>query len=208
MLGSFHVKPDCCDDRLVSLSPDQHRRLKAYADLLRTWSRRINLVAPRDIDRLWQRHILDSAQLADLLPPSATRLADLGSGAGLPGLVLALITARETHLVERDQRKAAFLRDAVRQLHLPASVHAADAHALPPLMADVVTARALAPLPTLLPLVARHLRRGGIALLPKGRSVDRELTDVEGSWKMRVERFPSRTDRSATILRVSELARA
>ncbi len=207
-LGVFHVKPDRRDDVLSSLSPDQSRRLEAYADLLRNWSRRINLVSPGDINRLWQRHILDSAQLADLLPPSARRLADLGSGAGLPGLVLALMTALETHLVERDQRKAAFLREAARQLRVPVTVHAAHAAALPPMMADVVTARAVAPLPSLLPLVMRHLRSGGIALLPKGRSVDRELTEVEGSWKMRVERFPSRTDSSATILRLSELARA
>lgn len=203
----FPVKPDRCDDLPFGLSPDHRRRLEAYADLLRAWSCRINLVGRSDLDRLWQRHILDSAQLAALLPPSATRLTDLGSGAGFPGLVLALLTSCETHLVERDHRKAAFLREAIRQLHPHATVHAANAATLPPLMADVVTARALAPLRTLLPLVARHLRPGGMALLPKGRSVDRELTEVEGSWRMRIERFPSQTDPSATILRLSELAR-
>nr|WP_232818340.1 16S rRNA (guanine(527)-N(7))-methyltransferase RsmG [Elioraea thermophila] len=201
------MKPDRHDGPLLSLSPDQRRRLEAYADLVRSWSRRINLVAPGDLNHLWHRHILDSAQLADLLPPSATRLADLGSGAGFPGLVLALLTDRETHLVERDQRKAAFLREATRLLGAPATIHAEDAALLPPLMADVITARAFAPLPGLLPLIVRHLRPRGVALLPKGRSVDRELTEVAGSWTMRLERFPSRTDPSATILRVSEVAR-
>lgn len=201
------MKPDPRPSLLLSLSPNQARRLEAYADLVRTWSHRINLVAPGDLEHLWHRHILDSAQLADLLPPSASQLADLGSGAGFPGLVLALLTDRETHLVERDQRKAAFLREAARLLGAPATVHAKDAARLPPLMADVITARALAPLPDLLPLMVRHLRPGGVALLPKGRSVDRELTEVAGSWTMRVERFPSRTDPSATILRLSEVAR-
>ncbi|MCS6854107.1 MAG: 16S rRNA (guanine(527)-N(7))-methyltransferase RsmG [Elioraea sp.] len=189
-----------------SLSPEQHQRLHAFADLVRRWSTRINLVAQSDLDRLWERHVLDSAQLVDLLPPFATRLADLGSGAGFPGLVLALLTDRDTHLVERDHRKAAFLREAARSLGASATVHAADAAALPSLGADVVTARALAPLPQLLPLVLRHLRPGGVALLPKGRSAERELTEIAGSWTMRIERFPSRTDPAATILRLSEVA--
>ncbi|MCS6921519.1 MAG: 16S rRNA (guanine(527)-N(7))-methyltransferase RsmG [Elioraea sp.] len=201
------MKPDRRENLLLSLSPDQSRRLEAYANLVRAWSRHINLVAPGDLDHLWHRHILDSAQLADLLPRSATRLADLGSGAGFPGLVLALLTDCETHLVERDQRKAAFLREAARLVGAPATIHAEDVALLKPLMADVVTARALAPLPGLLPLIVRHLRPGGVALLPKGRSVDRELTEVAGSWTMRVERLPSRTDPSATILRLSEVAR-
>lgn len=187
---------------------DQHARLTIYAKLIAHWSPRINLVAPRDLPRLWDRHITDAAQLVPLIPPAARSIADLGSGAGLPGLVLAILTGLPTHLVERDRRKAAFLREAVRATAATATVHAADAATLPPLHADLVTARALAPLPALLPLVAVHLAPGGAVLLPKGAAVEAELTAAAPLWTMRVERFPSRTDPAATILRLTEVARA
>jgi 16S rRNA (guanine527-N7)-methyltransferase len=143
-----------------------------------------------------------------LIPPGTRTLADLGSGAGLPGLVLAILTGLPAHLVERDRRKAAFLREAVRATAAPATVHPADAATLSPLAVDLVTARAVAPLPDLLPLVARHLTPGGAALLPKGVAADAELTAAAPLWTMRVERFPSRTDPAATILRLTEIARA
>jgi 16S rRNA (guanine527-N7)-methyltransferase len=191
-----------------ALTPDQHARLTAYAELIARWSLRINLVAPGDLTRLWDRHIADAAQLVPLVPPGTRSVADLGSGAGLPGLVLAILTGLPAHLVERDRRKAAFLREAARATSAPATIHAADAATLAPLNADLVTARALAPLPDLLPLVARHLAPGGAALLPKGATADAELTAAAPLWTMRVERFPSRTDPAATILRLTEVARA
>ncbi|WP_291299120.1 16S rRNA (guanine(527)-N(7))-methyltransferase RsmG [Elioraea sp.] len=188
--------------------PDTVRpALEAYAALLTRWNQRINLVSPRDLPRLWERHIADAAQLAPLIPPGTTRIADLGSGAGLPGLILAIITGTETHLVERDQRKAAFLREAARETGAPATVHAADAATLTPLGAGVVTARALAPLPVLLPLAIRHSAPGGVLLFPKGATAEAELTAAAAAWTMAVERFPSRTDPAATILRLSEVAR-
>lgn len=193
---------------IPALTPDQRARLTTYAELIARWSPRINLVAPGDLPRLWQRHIADAAQLAPLIPPGIPSIADLGSGAGLPGLVLAILTGLPTHLVERDRRKAAFLREAARATAAPATVHTADAATLPPLGAGLVTARALAPLPELLPLVARHLAPGGAALLPKGATADAELTAAAPLWTMRVERFPSRTDPAATILRLTEVARA
>jgi 16S rRNA (guanine(527)-N(7))-methyltransferase RsmG len=183
-------------------------RLAAYVELLRRWNPRINLVSPRDLARLWDRHIEDAAQLVPLIPAATRRIVDLGSGAGFPGLVLAVLTGIETHLVERDQRKAAFLREAARICHAPASVHAADAGTLPSLAADLVTARALAPLPDLLPLAARHLAPAGTCLFPKGATAEAELTAALADWTMRIERFPSRTDPTATILRLTEVARA
>ncbi len=186
----------------------QRTALDAYAALLARWNERINLVSPRDLPRLWDRHIDDAAQLVPLIPPGTRRIADLGSGAGLPGLILALLSGVETHLVERDQRKAAFLREAARITGAPATVQAADAATLPPLAADLVTARALAPLPVLLPLAARHLAPGGACLFPKGASASAELTAAAEGWTMQVERFPSRTDPAATILRLTEVARA
>lgn len=182
--------------------------LDVYAELLRRWTARINLVSPHDLPRLRERHIDDAAQLLPLIPPGTGRIADLGSGAGLPGLVLAILSGIETHLVERDQRKAAFLRESVRLTAAPAIVHAADAASLPPLRADLVTARALAPLPLLLPLAARHLAPGGVCLFPKGATAEAELTAARTAWTMTVERFPSRTDPAATILRLTEVARA
>jgi 16S rRNA (guanine527-N7)-methyltransferase len=193
---------------LPALTADQRTRLTAYAALIARWSPHINLVAPGDLPRLWDRHIADAAQLVPLIPPGSRSIADLGSGAGLPGLVLAILTGLPTHLVERDRRKAAFLREAIRATAAPATVHAADAATLAPLHADLVTARALAPLPALLPLVARHLAPGGAALLPKGADADAELTAAAPLWTMQIERFPSRTDPAATILRLTEVARA
>lgn len=191
-----------------SVSEAQHAALEAYAALLGRWNERINLVSPRDLPRLWERHIDDAAQLLPLIPPGARRIADLGSGAGLPGLILAVLSGLDTHLVERDQRKAAFLREAARVTAAPATVHAADAATLAPLGADLVTARALAPLPALLPLALRHLAPGGTCLFPKGATASAELTAAAEGWTMLVERFPSRTDPSATILRLTEVARA
>jgi 16S rRNA (guanine527-N7)-methyltransferase len=191
-----------------SVSEAQHAALEAYAALLGRWNVRINLVSPRDLPRLWERHIDDASQLLPLIPPGARRIADLGSGAGLPGLILAVLSGLDTHLVERDQRKAAFLREAARVTAAPATVHAADAATLAPLGADLVTARALAPLPALLPLALRHLAPGGACLFPKGVTASAELTAAAEGWTMQVERFPSRTDPSATILRLTEVARA
>nr|WP_272877295.1 16S rRNA (guanine(527)-N(7))-methyltransferase RsmG [Neoroseomonas eburnea] len=183
--------------------------LAAYRDLLLRWNATINLVAAKtaaDIDR---RHIADSLQLLPLLPTEGP-IADLGSGAGLPGLVLAAaMPEREIHLVESDKRKAAFLIEAAGTLKLTkVKVHATriEQAALPPLAA--VTARALAPLAALLVHAAEFLAPGGIAIFPKGRTAEQELTSAAADWHFTVERFASRTDPEATILRLSEISRA
>ena len=181
-------------------------RLEVFADLLRRWNRRINLVSPRDIAQLWPRHIADSLQLADELAPGAA-VTDLGSGGGFPGLVLAIATGNPVTLVESDQRKASFLREAARATGATATVVAQriEQAVLPP--AGFVTARALAPLPTLLgwarPLLAEH----GVCLFLKGRTADDELTQAAAEWHMTVSRRPSRTSPDGVILRLSELRR-
>ena len=181
--------------------------LRAYVDLLLRWNSRINLVAECEAAEIWRRHVLDCLQILPLLPADAGPLLDLGSGGGFPGLVLAATaTARPTHLVESDRRKAAFLAEAARHLGLAhVRVHATriDAASLPP--AAVLTARALAPLPTLLGHAHRLLAPGGTAIFPKGRTAEDELTAAAPDWTMRVERFPSLTDPAATILRLSEI---
>lgn len=188
------------------VSRETEARLREFLALLQRWNARINLVADRDEGSLWQRHVLDSLQLAPLLPPSDGPIVDLGSGAGFPGLILALASNRPTHLIESDRRKAAFLIEAARTLGLPlVKIHPTriEAVTLPP--AAVVSARALAPLPDLLRHAHKLLAPGGIALFPKGRTAEQELTAAARGWNMRVERFPSRTDPASTILRISEI---
>lgn len=170
-----------------ALRADIIERLTVYLEHLAHWTQRINLVGASTLPEAWSRHVLDSAALWPHVPVTTQRLADLGSGAGFPGLVLAILGAPDVHLVEADQRKAAFLREAARVTNTPVTVHAARLEALDPLGADVVTARALAPLPTLLPWVTRHLAPDGAALLLKGREAARELTACADQWIMRVD---------------------
>lgn len=178
-----------------------------FEELLLRWNRTVNLVSRADEGALWARHIQDSLQLVPLAQ-AAVRGIDLGSGAGFPGLILALATGIPFDLVEADQRKAAFLREAARATKAPVQVHAirAERARLPP--APLITARALAPLPRLLELATPLLAHGGICLFPKGAHADAELTDAASEWQMRVERFPSRTAPDGVIFRLSEIARA
>lgn len=203
----IHVKPVATiswDEGWVSR--ETRILLRNFLILLRRWNARINLVADASEAEHWDRHILDSLQLLPLLPHPPQPLVDLGSGGGFPGLVLAIATGCETHLIESDRRKAAFLIEASRELRLSqVSVLPSRIESAFPPPARVLTARALGPLSRLLPHAHRLLAPGGIALFPKGRTVEEELTTAAPAWTMRVERFPSRTDASATILRLSEI---
>jgi 16S rRNA (guanine527-N7)-methyltransferase len=186
---------------------DTRRRLDLFAALLLRWNTRINLIARGDEAAIWSRHILDSAQLAPLLPPRPGELADLGSGGGFPGLILALVTDWHVHLVESDQRKAAFLREAVRETGATATIHAMRAEHLTIGPVPAVTARALAPVATVLGLAAPLLRPDGVCVLAKGRTAESELTAAAREWHMRIERFPSATSPDALLLRISEFRR-
>lgn len=190
-------------------------RLERYAALLEKWNRAINLVARGSLADVWRRHMLDSAQLWPLLPPPQgrpRRILDLGSGAGFPGLVLAIMGASdgdvEVHLVEADKKKAAFLREAARIVEAPVTLHVQRIESLAPFPVDAVTARACAPLPRLLDYAAPFLRQyqsgepAPVGLFLKGRDVDRELTEAREKWKMETELLPSRTDAAAKILRI------
>lgn len=193
----------------LDLSPEALDRLRALEALVARWTARINLVAPSTLPDLWTRHILDSAQLWPLAP-SAKTWADLGSGGGFPGLVIAALAADtgapRVTLIESDARKCAFLRTAIRELALPATVLHQRAEAAPLQSASVVSARALAPLPTLLPLAARHLAPGGLALLAKGKGWQAEIDAARAQgWRFDVEAIPSATDPSGRILRVADI---
>lgn len=183
-------------------------RLCAYVALLERWNARINLVGRATIGDVWRRHIMDSAQLYSLIPARARILVDLGSGAGLPGLVLAILGVPEVHLLESDQRKAAFLREALRVTGTQAQLHAQRIEAIRAFPADIVTARALAPLAELLDLAQPFIAPSTVCLFLKGRTADDELTRAQEAWKMRAERLPSASDPSGIILRLESLARA
>ena len=189
-------------------APEIEARFAAYRDLLLRWNTRINLISGQTATEIDQRHIADCAQLLPLLPPEGP-IADIGSGAGLPGLVLAIMQPeREIHLVESDKRKAAFLVEASAHLKLPmVRVHArrAENAKLAPLSA--ITARAFAPLDTLLPYAAHFLAQGGVAIFPKGKTAEKELTEAALGWHFTCERFPSTTNPEATILRLSNIHR-
>jgi 16S rRNA (guanine527-N7)-methyltransferase len=196
----------------LHVSRETEDLLKRHLALLSRWNARINLVSPATLARAWDRHIRDSAQLWPQAPAAPRRWVDLGSGAGFPGLVIAAIAAdisprTEVVLIESDGRKAAFLLAVLAETGLPARVLTARAEDVAPLAADVVSARALAPLPQLLPLVARHLAPAGIALLPKGRQADAEIAAARRKWRFGRASFPSLTDREGHVLKLSGIAR-
>ena len=193
------------------VSRESRSRLENYVNLLLQWQSRINLIGPSTRDDIWTRHIADALQLLPLLPDHLQRLADLGSGAGIPGLVLAIVRPLEAHLFESNHKKAAFLREAARQTGARAQIHTLRIEAARPLAetirVEAVTARALAPLPKLLDFAAPFLENGAIGYFHKGQDVDAELTDATKSWKMKVESHLSITDSRGVILVVKEAQR-
>jgi 16S rRNA (guanine527-N7)-methyltransferase len=196
--------------RALGVSRETAHRLIRFAELLAHWNRRINLVSAGSLDHIWVRHIADSLQLLDLAPDDARTWVDLGSGGGLPAIPVAL-AALDTRpglamtLIESDQRKAAFLATAVRELGVAATVLAQRIESVPAAAHDVISARALAPLPRLLELASRFAGPETVLLFPKGTRADSELTAAEAAWHIRAERIASRTEPGAAILRIREL---
>jgi len=192
----------------LDVSRETLERLTVYLDLLRRWQPAINLVGAATLADPWRRHVLDSAQLAAHVPAGAADLVDLGSGAGFPGMVLALLGARGVHLIEGDRRKAQFLREVARLTGASATIHGERIEQVQGWPAAVVTARALAPLPRLLDLAARFLVSDSVALFLKGKSVKRELTDARASWHMVSETFASLSEPTGTVLKLRGIRRA
>ena len=194
-------------------SMDSKARLERLGGLVRRWNSRINLVARSTVADLEARHIGDSAALWPLVPVDATCLVDLGSGGGFPGLVLAILAMGERpalriHLVEADSRKVAFLQTAERELGLKnLTIHNLRIEDLGPLGADVVTARALAPLERLLDLAAPQLAAGGRCLFPKGRTWQDEVVAARSKWHFHPEVHPAASGGDGVILELTELAR-
>jgi len=189
------------------------RRLEVYAALLGKWTPAINLVAKSTLPEIWHRHFLDSAQAFDLCPVGARNWVDLGSGGGFPGLVVAILaieqrTELRVTLVESDARKATFLRTALREIGVDAKVETQRAETLPQQHADVVSARALAPLTRLLELAHLHLRPGGTGIFLKGANAAQEIAEALEVWRFEVQKTPSKTDSQAVLLSVKGIAHA
>ena len=183
--------------------------LEAYRILLEDWNQKMNLVGPATLPAFWSRHALDSAQLLPLAPDALT-WADLGTGAGLPGVVLAILGRNRpgfhVHLVESMAKRCRFLETVVTQLGLPASVHNGRAEDLD-LTVDIVTSRACAPLVRLLGYARPYFRRGATGLFLKGQDVVAEIEDATRSWDFEVEILPSLSDDRGRILRIRSSGR-
>jgi len=192
----------------IAVSRETADKLRLYAELLKKWQPKINLVGPATIPDLWRRHFLDSAQLFPHLPEGP--VLDVGSGAGFPGLVLAVMRgegAAPIHLIESDARKGAFLREAARLTAAPAIVYTSRIEALKPFDISAVTARALAPVAVLLGLVEPFLTPSVQCLFLKGERLEDELTEASKDWKMTLDRIPSVSDPNGFILSLKEVRR-
>lgn len=193
------------------VSRETQEALEHYAALIRKWNQKINLVARSQIDDLWQRHIWDSAQIWPHIAHSASHV-DLGSGGGLPGLVIAILAKGNSSqmavsLIDSDIRKAVFLRTVARELGLSVHVHDKRHQFVPPARAETVTARALASLQDLLPAAERHLDAGGIAVFPKGARWKAEIEDAKVNWSFNVEAILSITESQAALLKIKDISR-
>jgi 16S rRNA (guanine527-N7)-methyltransferase len=198
----------------LDVSRETIERLDLYANLIRKWQKTINLVSPSTLPVLWTRHILDSAQLARL-GSDHEGWVDIGSGAGFPGLVVAILSLERTrsvtmHLIESDKRKAGFLREAARITAAPVIVHATRAEEIIPTLVGkvtAVTARGFASLPKLLDLAEPLLTTGATGIFPKGQTLNSELEEASQRFAFDLELLPSRTDHAARIAVITELRR-
>jgi 16S rRNA (guanine527-N7)-methyltransferase len=198
---------------LTPVSRETEARLDRYVDLLREWQAKTNLVAPSTLPNLWTRHIADSLQLL-ALAPSAKTWTDLGSGGGFPGVVLACALAETpdamVHLVERNAKKAAFLREALRVTASPGTVHLADIGDIVDRITgpvDCVTARAVAPLHQLIGFAEPLVRQGAKAFFLKGQDVEAELTEATKYWKITPHLHSSRTGGQGWIVELDQIER-
>lgn len=184
---------------------ETQEKLDCYVQLLIKWQARINLISSKTLPEIWHRHILDSAQLVSYLPKTPSVILDMGSGAGLPGVILAILTRHQLHLVESDSRKIAFMRTALRETGTSAILHEQRMETVPALRPDIITARALAPLSQLITLASAQHHEKIEYLFLKGREAKQELTALPACPKMEAECLPSMTDSQASIIRLKPI---
>ncbi|MDD9743149.1 MULTISPECIES: 16S rRNA (guanine(527)-N(7))-methyltransferase RsmG [Marinovum] len=193
----------------LNVSRETFERLEHYVALLHKWNPKINLVSRGTLQDVWERHIRDSLQVFEAAEGLTGAWVDLGSGGGLPGLVVALAQRPgfSVTLVESDQRKAAFLRTVLRETGSTGTVIAERIEATEAQSAAVLSARALAALPQLLGFCERHLAQEGVALLPKGITWKNEVAEAQKSFSFHCEAIKSCTQEGAVILRIREISR-
>ncbi len=197
----------------LDVSRETYDDLRYFAELVSKWTPKINLISPRTVGTIWDRHIVDSVQIYPFAPSAYKSWVDIGSGGGFPGVVMAILgrsfapDAKFT-LIESDQRKATFLRTAARELNLSVDVIADRIEKAAPQSADVVSARALSALSTLIPGIQRHMRPNGTAILHKGKRSMQEVAEARTSWSFALEEHASLTDPDGRILVVQRISRA
>jgi 16S rRNA (guanine527-N7)-methyltransferase len=193
--------------KATGVSRETMERLETYEALLNDRGAVTNLVARSTLPHFWHRHALDSAQLVDLAPSEAVRWVDIGSGAGFPGLVVATLIAgragASVRLIESTAKKAAFLAEVATVLDLPVQIVNERIEAVPAIAADVLTARALAPMLRLTPWIKPYVDKGARALLLKGQDLASELTETARYWKLTSKQHPSVTDPRGVVLEVT-----
>ena len=199
-------------DLLQGVSRETSEKLRVLENLTRKWTQKINLVSRESSEMLWERHILDSVQVFTIAPPNIKNWVDLGSGGGFPGLVVAILAHAtkappQVTLVESDERKCAFLRTALRETGVVADVINKRIEEVPPLNADILSARALAGLPILLEYAERHLAVGGTAIFPKGAQWEKELNLARTEWKFDWTATRSELKPDAAILSIKGVSR-
>ena len=201
------------DDILIDVSRETISLLKRLGLLVEKWNKSINLISKKTVPEIWNRHILDSAQIFYANKKSFKKWLDMGSGAGFPGLVVAILAQEknigsETVLVESDKRKCVFLSTVKRELNLNLSTINSRIESCERQQADVISARALADLPSLLDLSFNHLSDDGTLIFSKGKSWKEELVAAEKTWNFRWEAVTSITDAKSVVLKIGELSRA
>jgi len=198
--------------RRFNVSRETIDRLTEYEQLVKKWNPVINLTAKSTITEIWTRHMADSAEIFEVANTNAGRWLDLGSGGGFPGLVVAIIAKEHAPdlavtCIESDTRKCEFLRTVTRMTEISVGVLSTRIEDTPPHNADVLSARALAPLSGLLEMAERHLSQNGTAVFHKGRSWRNEVEDALESWRFKVEKYDNPTHPDSVILKIGDIAR-
>ncbi len=196
--------------KATNVSRETLDRLQLYAALLVKWQKSINLVGNSTLDDLWRRHFLDSAQLASIISGNAGEhplCVDMGAGGGFPGLVLAAMGVGNWTLIESDTRKCVFLNEVVRQCEISATIRHQRVEGIEDLQADIVTARAFAPLDRLLAYSEPIMKEGGTAIFPKGQRHQTEILAAKAEWSFDLTEYDSATDEDGKILIIQKVKR-
>lgn len=195
-----------------NVSRETFLKLESYVELLKKWQKSINLVSTASLSEVWERHILDCAQLINYIPSESRKIIDFGSGAGLPILILAIMLESrnnkvpyELHAIESDSRKVAFMREAVKNCGLSVNIHNCRIEQLAPFKADIITARAFAPLSDLLTYVYPFITKDSVCLFLKGQNIDTEIEKANKKWLMELELQQSLSDENGKVVIIKKV---